>query len=164
MANGCEFVCNNKDCKNYQTGIVITAPWPLGEIDKVIEDDKVKKDLDFHKHMIDLRDSGRKYACISFPNTAKIPIEGFRVHMWCEKCMALWNYDAMWDGQEKDMEEIIKKANIPENCPKCQSKTKSFADLLDQDNGGIICPSCNVKTLMRPFFCNEEPDETDEEK
>lgn len=156
MASGCEFMCENKDCKQYKNGIVVTAPWPLGDIDRIISCSNIFKNKEFQDGLRKLRDQGRKYACLIFPNIDEIPTAGFRVHMWCDKCPCLWSYDAMLSIETVNMEDAIQKAKIPENCPTCESKLKTVNELLDEKDGGIICPSCKVKMKSHPWFSNEE--------
>lgn len=147
MATGCDFICKNKECKYFDHGIVLTAPWPLGDIDKIIDslnDDKIKNEL------IKLKQEGRKYSCINMPNSENIEILGYRIHMWCNKCPCLWSYDAILNNDS--MEDAILKANIPENCPKCNEKLNSFSDVINEEI--ISCTSCKNKLQKNTWFCN----------
>ena len=36
MPCGCEFICKNEECEYLNKGFVITAPWPMGDIDNMI--------------------------------------------------------------------------------------------------------------------------------
>jgi len=146
MATGCDFICKNEECKYVGHGVVLTAPWPLGDIDKIISLAKDNKN-----ELIKLKEEGRKYSCISMPNSENIDIVGYRIHMWCESCHCLWNYDVVLDNNT--MDEAMKKANIPENCTKCNNRLNSFSEVLNDDI--ISCTSCNNKLNKNTWFCNE---------
>ena len=146
MATGCDFVCGNKECKYVGHGVVITAPWPLGDIDKIIS---LAKD-DNKNELIKLKEEGRKYACISMPNSENIETLGYRIHLWCDKCPCLWSYDAILDNNT--IEEAIKNANIPENCIKCNTHLNTFQELLNDEI--ISCTSCKTKLNKKTWFCN----------
>ena len=36
MASGCDFTCDNEKCEHHKKGIIILAPWPIGDINRVI--------------------------------------------------------------------------------------------------------------------------------
>lgn len=158
--SGCDFVCKNNDCKHKGSGIVITSAWPLGDIDKVINSRKIAQNTVFKKELEDLKSKDRKFACISLPDSENIPVVGYRIHMWCEKCPCLWNYDAMIlnpaiTEPNAIIEDAVKNANIPENCPTCNTKLKTFSELIEKDSEGIKCTSCQTKLQHNVWFCNE---------
>lgn len=157
--SGCDFVCKNKECKHYKSGLVLTSPWPLGDIDKVISSQKVAKNMSSEDKakLLAYKKEGRKLACISLPDPENIPVVGYRVHMWCEKCPCLWTYDAMIPekNEENIMDSAIKNANIPEFCPTCNGKMKTFSELIDKDSEGIKCTSCQTKLQHNVWFSNE---------
>ena len=155
MPAGCDFVCENKECKNYNTGIVITGPWPLGEIDKVINAPNVKKNKEFQEGLIKLKNDGQKYACIIYPNFNKIDTIGYRVSMWCSKCLCIYKYDAMVLDPNEETEKTIANANIPTHCNKCNTELKSFFNLIDEKDNGIACPACSVFTTKNSWFSQE---------
>jgi len=160
--SGCEFVCKNKECPHCGSGIVMTSPWPLGDIDKIISSQKVARDTFFKEKLEKTKEQGRKYACIQLPDSEKIPVVGYRVHMWCEKCPCLWTYDALIPDHVKEnaMQEAIDNANIPSVCPTCQNKLKTFKELIENKEDGIQCSSCHKKLQKNVWFSNEEgPDE-----
>lgn len=64
MASGCDFICQNEKCEHYKKGIVMLAPWPLGDIDKIMTLPHVVKNKDFLKELQGVKDSGQKYSCI----------------------------------------------------------------------------------------------------
>jgi hypothetical protein len=195
---GCEFVCKNEECKHKGCGVVLTSPWPLGDIDKIINSQKVAKNPAFKKELENLKSQGRKYACIGLPNSEKIPVVGYRVHMWCQKCPCDWSYDGIlkipptpeeikkiqeqleetpnnpnltischnfeldWaekKEQNNPIQDAINNANIPENCPTCNTKLKSFGELIDDSGEGVQCTSCHTKLQPNVWFSNEEGEE-----
>lgn len=154
---GCDFVCKNEECKHKDCGIVLTSPWPLGDIDKIINSQKVAKNPNLKKDLEELKKKGRKYACISLPDNENIKVVGYRVHMWCENCPCDWTYDAMiLEKGEKDViDEAIQNANIPENCLACNHKLKNFTEVMDKEGDGIKCTSCKTKLDTSVWFSNE---------
>jgi len=154
---GCDFVCKNEECKHKDCGIVLTSPWPLGNIDDILNSSKVANNDSFKKDLEELKKQGRKYACICLPDAENIKIVGYRVHMWCENCPCDWTYDAMIpDKVEGDIiQAAIKNANIPENCPTCNHKLKNFIELISKYGEGIKCTSCKTKLSVKVWFCNE---------
>ena len=158
---GCEFVCKNEECKHKGCGVVLTSPWPLGDIDKIINSQKVAKNIPFKKELENLKGQGRKYACIGLPNSEKIPVVGYRVHMWCSKCPCDWTYDGIIPENATGdiIQEAIKNTNIPENCPTCNTKLKNFGELIDDNGDGIQCTSCHIKLQNNVWFSNEEGEE-----
>lgn len=83
MPGGCDFICDNEECEHKGKGIVLTAPWPLGNIDKIIDARNVVKMEEFRETLMNLKVEGRLYACINYPNVDAIVTEGYRVHKWC---------------------------------------------------------------------------------
>lgn len=148
MSTGCDFICKNKKCEYFGHGIVLTAQWPLGDIDKIIDS---ISDENNKKEIIKLKEEGRKYGCIVMPNTNNIEIIGYRINMWCDNCSCLWNYDVILDNNT--FEEALKSANVPDNCVKCNGKLNSFTDVLNNDI--ISCTSCHNKLSKNTWFCNE---------
>jgi len=170
MASGCDFTCDNEKCMHHKKGIVLTAPWPLGQIEKIIMAKNVKINREFQARLINLHQKvGRKYACIIFPNVNKIPIVGYRVNMWCDKCKYIGTYDIMIDPYEQgekngdEISNILEKAildsKVHDNtCPTCNGKMKTFSQLMEE-NDGIDCPHCKVKMTKNTFFSNETSEE-----
>lgn len=164
MANsGCNFLCDNEKCNYYNTGFVLTSPWPLGDIELVINDINVVKNNDLREQLIRWKLEGRKYARINMPNIHKIPTLGYRTEMWCDKCPCAWSYDFITvalskaDKDDKELEDLIKDARIdgriPNNCEKCNAVLKTFSEVLED---GIYCPSCKEKLAQSTWFSNEE--------
>jgi len=152
MPAGCEFTCINVDCKHKGTGFVVVGPWPLGRIELVIEDPKVKENVEFRKSLIKLKKEGRKYVCINYPNNTDIPIEGYRIQKWCKNCNDFWNSDAMFDKGATTLEEAIETSDIAINCTQCQGILMDFDDILKD---GIKCPHCGESLQQNRWFSKE---------
>ena len=152
--SGSDLTCNNKDCKYYKKGLVITATWPLGEIDLVIETGKENKD--YYEGMLKLKEQGRKYACLNLPNKNNIPILGYRIQLWCDKCKSIRLFDALIKNPNETQEETIKNANISTLCPVCNTRLKSFSEITSEKGEGISCLSCGKKMKTNVWFCNEK--------
>ena len=119
MPVGCEFVCQNKSCDCFNQGFNIAGPWPMGKIELVLNAPNVKKEPEFRQGLIDLKNQGRKYACITFPNVSRIPTVAYRVNMWSERAHCLYQHDVEV-VEDEALEEAISKANIPSVCPKTE--------------------------------------------
>ena len=160
MPAGCEFICDNKDCKNYNTGFTIRGAWPLGNIGIVINSSSVKQNLKFRDDLIKLKDSGRKYACISLPNVDKIPVEGYRFNLWCETCQCVWDTDVFftedeqvkWEDRNLVPEEWFDHVTLSYICSKCKGHLKSFDTVIEE---GINCHLCKKDLKQSRWFSNE---------
>lgn len=153
MPAGCEFTCKNEECKHNNTGFIILGPWPLGRIELVLDDPKVKENKEFYAELIKLKKEGRKYVCINYPNNANIPIEGYRIQKWCSFCKFIWNSDAMLKDGITSAEEAIKVANITSRCKKCNGFLMDFDDVLENS---IKCPHCEKTLQQSRWFSKEE--------
>lgn len=152
MASGCDFICQNEKCEHYKKGIVMLAPWPLGDIDKIMTLPHVVKNKDFLKELQGVKDSGQKYSCINYPNTKNIQTVGYRVHLWCQQCPCLLSYDVMLSDKITSADSALNEAPI--KCPQCTSRLKPLIDLLGTDDG-IYCPHCKQKMEKNTWFSNE---------
>jgi len=158
--SGCEFVCKNKGCKYENTGFVLTSAWPLGKIDSIINSKKLALNEPFKKELEEMKKKGRKYACITLPDSENIEVCGYRIHMWCDKCPCIWSYDGMVNkSDETDIGKIIEKAiqnaNVPENCPTCSTRLRTFSEVIDDKGEGINCMACSTRLKADVWFCNE---------
>jgi len=154
MPVGCEFVCKNEKCKNYNTGFSLIGPWAIGNIDAVIE----AQTLEANKREMDgLRQKGQTHACIIYPNVNNVKVVGYRVGKWCPVCKIVWNYDIL---TSEPIEEALKK-ELPSGCHKCSGKVLSFNEVIDSS---VECPVCNEKLQQNRWFVNEGSGETKNEK
>ena len=156
MPAGMDFVCENQECEQCGKGIVITAPWPMGDINIIIDAPNVAKNKEFRERILTLKTEGRKYACITYPNINGIEQIAFRIHLWCPNCPCLWTYDAPSGDLSKSLSEIIDEAGIPDKCIKCESYLMDFNDVVEES---VICPFCNEKMTKNAWFCNETTEE-----
>jgi len=159
MPAGLEFICENKNCTEYKKGLVILGTWALGDIDMVIKSKNVEKIEGFKKGLETLKESGRKYACINYPNINNILINGFRVQKWCQDCICIWSWDIMLDKEvktpeeaHKQLEDKMKIANVPNKCQRCGKDLKTFEQLIEE---GINCPHCKEVMHKSSWFSNE---------
>jgi DNA modification methylase len=152
MPAGCDFVCKNEDCDCFDTGFTITGPWPMGSIDDIINCSAIKELPQLQEQIKNLKDTGRDYACIKFPNTDKVETKCYRVNLWSIKGKCLWQYDVMVKEGD-DLQTAIKNANLPEKCPSTGSKMLNFRDVTKE---GINCPHCDKKLDQKRWFTNED--------
>lgn len=169
MASGCDFTCDNEKCEHHKKGIIIVSPWPLGDINKIIISKNVRTNKDFQKSLVEFRDKNNlKHACINYPNVDKIPVVGYRINMWCQKCRYLYKEDIVLETPLINMspeelsairEQVIADSKCEDKtCPTCNEKMKSYAQLMD-DEDGVDCPFCNVKMTKNSWFTNETSEE-----
>lgn len=155
MPAGCDFICNNTNCEQYRNGFVITAPWPMGQIELVIS--SISKSLvikpnnkDILDKIIEQKNNGRKYACIIYPNNDCIEKVAYRVQLWSTLAKCIWEDDVEAKGQ--DLTESISIANLPSTCPKTGGTLYSFNEVTKD---GIYCPFCGEKLQQSRWFTNE---------
>jgi hypothetical protein len=158
--SGCDFYCNNDKCESKGCGLVMSSPWPLGDIDQVINAKNIQKNTPFREGLMKRKEQGVKYACITLPNIDSIPIVGYRIHRWCEKCLMQHTFDVLLlrseDATEDEiLEATLKEAKVPENCPTCNTKLKTYEDLTDEKGEGIMCTSCKTRLTATVWFSNE---------
>jgi len=156
MPAGCDFTCENKECKQCGTGFSLKAPWPLGEIDLVIKARNVQNYEEFAKELTARKEEGRNYCCITYPNVDYIPIAGYRVQRWCSKCKCIWNYDVMFVEENEDFEKALERYDIPVNCCKCGDKLLDFTTASEEK---INCPHCDKELKSNTWFSNETYEE-----
>jgi len=154
MPIGCEFSCENQTCSNFMTGFNMTAPWGIGDIDKIIETknnkknstdkEDLKKQLEEHIEWLKkCVEDNIKYACIDYPNIDEIEIKGYRVNKYCSKCKRIYN----WHIIDKPLETV--EIDTPALCEVCQNPLISFDDAL---NFGIECPVCHELLKEKRWF------------
>jgi hypothetical protein len=155
MPAGCDFICNNNQCSQYKNGFVITAPWPMGKIELIISSlskSLIVKPLNQSvlDKMIEYKNSGRKYACIIYPNKDNIETAAYRVQLWSPKAKCIWDFDIESNGES--LQESIHKSNIPNVCPKTGEPLLNFTEVTKE---GINCPFCGEKLQQSRWFTNE---------
>ena len=143
MPAGCDFICKNDDCTNYGTSFTITAPWPMGEIDLVIDS---LEDPDLKNDLIKIKNQGRKHACLTLPNDNDIEIKKYRIQLWSPKAKCIWNYEV------DNLNENYKK-ELPSKCPKTNCKLLYFEDVI---KNGILCPLCNEPLHQERWYSQDK--------
>jgi len=151
MPAGCDFICNNSECVHVNKGFAITAPWPMGEIEPVLRSFDTSKMDESKEMMIDYKNQGRKYACITLPNISKVPVVAYRISLWSPKACCVWQFDVE-KGDSKTIDEAITNAHLPTQCQKTGGPLLSFKDVLTE---GINCPHCFKKMDQSRWFTNE---------
>ena len=156
MPAGCDFICKNEKCEHKEKGFTLTAPWPMGKIELVINAPNVKENKKFRKGLVKLKNDGKKYACITYPNTASIDIIAYQVNLWCKSCPCLWKYDVILSEGYDTFEGAYKKAildkDIPEKCPTCNEKLFIYDEVLEE---GVSCPSCKKDMRQDRWMAKE---------
>jgi len=153
MPAGCDFICANENCSQHNNGFVITAPWPMGKISLVINSSRVKNIPEFREKLIKEKNSGRKYACITYPNTDDIPIERYRVQYWSHNAQCIWQYEVIKNDNETIQEAIQRTETIPFKCPKTNGPLMTFQEVLSE---GIECAFCGEKLKQSRWFTQEK--------
>ena len=152
MPAGCEFICKNKSCKCFDQGFTMTEPWPMGRIELVLNAPNVKRDSDFRQGLIKLKNQGHKFACITYPNVARIDTDAYRVHLWSPEANCIWQFDIETVDTEDD-ENTIDQSDIPEKCPKTGGELLDFQQVTKDT---ISCPHCGIPLQQDRWFTNEE--------
>ena len=152
MPAGCDFICNNSSCAQFNKGFTITAPWPMGKIELVLNTSDVKRMEEFRKTIVEYKNQGRKYACITLPNISNIPTLAYRVNLWSPKACCIWQFDVEM-GEAKSIEEAIVNAKLPTQCQKTGGNLLFFSEVIKE---GIQCPHCSEKMLQSRWFTNDQ--------
>jgi len=147
MPAGCDFTCNNEDCEYFDTSFTMIAPWPMGKIDDVINSSRVGEFPDLKGKMIQLKKSGRDFACITFPNTDNVKVQCYRITLWSVEGHCLWQYDVPLNGES--VSSAIKKANLPDKCPTTGSELINYKESIKR---GIDCPKCGKQLKQNRWF------------
>jgi len=162
MSASCEFICDNTLCNHYGKYINVVAPWPLGDIDSVIQsllkainlisvnNLKNKQTLinncaEVKNYLLIKKLAGEKYACIQSFNylpITDIPIVsvvGYRLQKWCNICPRVEIRDVLTNEEIFVEESLIQDANFPKTCSECNNLLLNFTEVLDW---GLLCPHC----------------------
>jgi hypothetical protein len=99
-----------------------------------------------------MQESGRDYACITFPNVDSIKTKCYRVQLWSVEGKCVWDYDVHIEGDD-DLKTAIGKGNLPTKCPNTGSDMLTFTVATTV---GIDCPSCGKKLNQNRWFTNED--------
>ena len=151
MPAGCDFICKNENCDNYNTGFVITGPWPMGSINDVIASRRVQELPELQKQLQELKESGREYAAITFPNVDDVETKCYRINLWSVEGKCLWQYEVVVE-QNETLAQAIERENLPEKCPKTNSEMLDYKSVVKE---GINCPSCNQELNQNRWFTKE---------
>ena len=153
MPAGCEFICRNRSCDYCGQGFSMTDPWPMGKIELVLNAPNVKRDPSFRQGLIRLKNEGRKYACITYPNLGRIEKVAYRVHKWSKDAKCIWQFDAVIENPEDTMPTVVNDAELPTNCPKTGCE---LWDFYAATKNGVNCPRCGIPLKQDRWFTNEE--------
>lgn len=141
MFAGCEFTCKNQQCIHHNKSISLTGPWPMGDIEKVIQSEQVKKTPDLQEYLKRQAKEGKQFACINLPDYDNIPVLKYRYQYFCQHCLII-HEDIMDYNNEANNNKIL-------FCSSCKEKTLSFQDCLDE---GLFCPNCKNKLTQKRWF------------
>lgn len=142
MPAGCEFICKNENCQCYNTGFVMTAPWPMSNINLVINSSTVKEKPEFRKKLIELRDSGKTFACIQLPNIDKVKAESYRVQFWD-------------NNLKRVIEKYSKNSDVIDDEILEEKVQNNYMDFTEATTDGIICPHCLQKLFQSRWSTND---------
>ena len=147
---GCNFICKNEECSCANTAFTLTGPWPLGNIDTIIEK---YEEGDFKDHVKQRKALGYEYIKINYPNEYEIPIIGYSIEKFCPTCKRIQTFDVKDTADE-----------TPEICDVCNYEYVTFQEACDDENG-LKCPFCDEKLFQNRWYVNEkEADDEDVEE
>lgn len=148
MPAGCEFVCANDKCKYFKSGFTITAPWPMTDIDLVINSQALKGNQEHKKVLEEQKCNSKKYASIIMPNTENLPIKSYKLQLWSQEAKCIYEHYMSVENYNNS----AKYENIPDKCPKTGCKLLDFNGVLEK---GINCPMCGEKLVQYRFFTKD---------
>jgi len=151
---GCNFTCQNKECKCFNTGFTLTGVWPLGDIDTVIEH---CDHAELKENLIGRKKIGYKYAKINYPDPYDIPVIAQSIEKFCKTCKRIETFVI----EDDDTYET------PAKCEKCNGCYTSLVEACDEGNY-LKCPFCDKELTQQRWYVNngsgEELDSEDEEE
>lgn len=150
MPAGCEFICKNKSCAQCGNGFIITAPWPMGQIELVVNSILVKNNNELRQKLLDFKKEGRKFACIQMPDSEYIPVIAYRVQLWSPEASCLWQYDL--ELNDKSLHETLQDDTLPKKCEKTGCDLLDFSEVIEQ---GVKCPTCKEIMYQNRWYSNE---------
>jgi transcription initiation factor IIE alpha subunit len=142
---GCNFICDNNDCKCYNTGFVLTGIWPLGNVDEIIEKTTNEEILDLAKKR---KEAGFERIKITYPDPDGITIVSYAIEKFCKKCKRIEVFEVKNDQD-----------TTPETCHICGEK---YIDFNKATEDGLECPVCGEE-LKQNRWCVMTPKEEGEE-
>ena len=165
MPAGCEFICDNKNCAQYKSGIVIAGPWPLGKIEEIIG--ILSKNIitlkgsrkDYYNKLLEYKKEGVKFASIILPNSLEIPIAGYRLSFWSEKARCVYQMDIETNGKPLT-EALMDQEFLGGSCPNlgCTRRIDN-CELIPFEKtvtNGVNCPFCGIKMKQDRWFSNDK--------
>jgi hypothetical protein len=148
---GSDFFCNNEECQCYEKSITLCGPWPLGNIDDLIE---IASDDNMKNGLMRMKENGFEMAKINYPDPHNIKIVAYAHERYCPNCKRIQIFDAKAEIIEQENEEnsIIEteEISVPIKCD-CGH---DYLDLEKATNEGIPCPFCNKKLKEKRWFVN----------
>ena len=150
MPAGCDFICQNYLCEHEGKFIVLTSPWPMGNIGCVIESLENENHPSLVQTLKEKEKLGTKYACIQLPNEKKVETLAYRLNFWHPIQKIVCEYHLELKG--RTLEEALKGPTVPVFCPESKEKLISFNEILGQE---IECPHCDVIMNQIRWFTNE---------
>jgi len=151
MSYGCDFVCENRQCKNTGCKIPIHGAWEIALIDAVAGSGKYRDNHGWQKALAEKKANGMKHALVPYPNTDDIPVVGYRVQFFCPVCLVLWDEDYLRESypSKEAMLADIKAQGDSYKCRKCGHPALSAKKA---KNEGIDCPGCHKPLNPIPWM------------
>ena len=151
MPMGADYTCNNKRCHVEKKRISLHGPWPIANIQAVIDSDDYKGDIEGQTALRKRKASGRVFALASLPNKGKLKVQGMRVQLYCPKCKVVWDEDTPYNTigvtSSSVMDAVVGgKIISPDSCPACGSQRMSC------DAKSLPCPGCGQLMARKDWF------------
>jgi hypothetical protein len=143
--SGCDFICNNDECEYYSTGFTMTGPWPLGDIDEVIESvENNSSESDLVSRLKENKGLGDELAMIPLPNEASVKYKKIRKSFWDDSKKRIYYLDCQPEEGNKARTHYLERSI---------SSMLSFEEAIKV---GINCPSCGNALNQKRWFSKEE--------
>jgi hypothetical protein len=143
MAIGCDFVCENPDCKAYHHRLSLNGSWPIVDIDDLIALPEIQKDPKMLEILQIRKGEGRTHACAILPNKAGLKIKGFRNQLFCPVDLIVWDEDCLEGSEQPKLDSI-----------KCRRCNGNLISLEMAKKNGLNCPYCKNKMEPNYWFTN----------
>ena len=160
MPSGCEFVCENEDCKCCGSGFTMHDFWPVVKIDDILNiQNEVELPEGFIEAMEKRKKDGREFCLVPYPIPEGVEPLGVRVQLWCSEPPSIIDEDIdceyLPDLLEEKGEKVLTMIVSTNGFTKEKDgvSLKTYRDCLFQ---GILCPHCGEKMGQSNWFVHHK--------
>lgn len=134
---GCDFLCQNNLCKNFNTKITLHAPWPMAYIHDMIN----AYENIYHDYVKYLKTLNSQFALIIFPDIFNLNIAKFRITKYCENCKLIVNFEIEPENYKKEYQFLHKCI--------CENNLLNLSQAVENN---LNCTLCNSRLIQHKWI------------